>query len=357
MSRTQSSARRATARKAAQAPTERAAKVTVERTVLYGSHPVVTRAFQFPTPPLVRAFDLMTHTIASGAPSCAFTAFPRFGKTWAIAYSKVRLREVFPSTPIVTFHAHHELKPNAARFYRDLLNQSGYDAASPAARSDPREQLVRALQVLAQSHSSNTLVLIGDEMQCLSASEYSWLIDLSNDLQALSIRVISIFFGQPELASLRTVLRETHRGDILGRFMSRLFAFDGISSARELQELMSCYDDETQGQYPSGSGCSFTQFFLPRAYDAGWRLASCAAVCWEQFTTCVTSRFEARAVMRASLGMEWIAGALQYVLVHFGDLDQSGFSISPQQWHIAIESTGFPDSLGLTYHPDWSAQL
>jgi len=305
----------------------------------------------------VRAFDIMTRTIASGAPSCAFVAFPRFGKTWAIAYSRERLREVFPSLPIVCFHAHHEIRPNQSRFFADLLHQSGYTVGQPSTRTDMRERLVRAWWVLTQSHDSKTLVLIGDEMQCLSSNEYSWLIDLSNDLHALDVRVVSILFGQPELVSLRTVLRETHRGDILGRFMSRVFAFEGISSASELRQVMSCYDDQVQGEYPQNSGWCFTQFFLPKAYAQGWRLASDAGLCWEQFKTFAHTRLNAPVAPKLTLGMEWVAGAMQYALTYYGDLDRPGFCLSQEQWKVAIESTGFPDSLGLTYHPDWSAQL
>ena len=121
-----------------------------DRMALFGNHPVVTRGFQFPTPPVVRAFDVMTHTIASGAPSCAFVAFPRFGKTWAIAYSRERLREVFPSLPIVCFHAHHEIRANESRFFTDLLHQSGYAGGHSNKRTEMRERLVRAWWVLAQ---------------------------------------------------------------------------------------------------------------------------------------------------------------------------------------------------------------
>ncbi|MDP9014228.1 MAG: ATP-binding protein [Pseudomonadota bacterium] len=299
----------------------------------------------------------MTHTIASGAPSCAFVAFPRFGKTWAIAYSKERLKEIFPSLPIISFHAHHENRKNSARFFLDLLHQIGYGGVKFSKTADPREQLARACWVLAQSHDSKNLVIISDEMQSLNTEEYSWLIDLSNDLHKEGIRVTSILFGQPELTALRCVLRETHRGDIIGRFMSKVFAFEGISSATELHQVMACYDDRFQGEYPKDSGWCFTQFFLPHAYAHGWRLASCATQCWEEFKTFARARLTASPDSRISIGMEWVASALQYALTYYGDLDHPRFSISAEQWNVAIESTGFPDSLGLTYHPDWTAQL
>ena len=99
------------------------------------------------------------------------------------------------------------------------------------------------------------------------------------------------------------------------------------------------------------------QFFLPNAYAQGWRLASDAGICWEHFKAFAHTRLNAPVAPKLTLGMEWVAAAMQYALTYYGDLDRAGFSLSEEQWKVAIESTGFPDSLGLTYHPDWSAQL
>lgn len=327
------------------------------RALLCAMHPVVTTDFQFPTPPLVRAVDLMLHIIASGAPGCAFVAFPRFGKTYAIAYCRHRLPEVFPTIPIFAFHAHGDTPPNARSFFSDLLKQSGYLPKRGATAPELRDQLVRAWWVETLSREASRLILFGDEMQRLSANEFTGLIDVSNDLQKLGVRMTSILFGQPELASRRSTFLATHRGDILGRFMSRWCPFDGIASARELREVFACYDDPAQAQYPGESGYCYTKFFLPQAYERGWRLASCAGLCWELFTAQARSRLEPRFAKKISIGMEWVAGAVQYALTHYSDYDRPQFSISAQEWKIAIESTGFAESLGLTYHPAWAAKL
>jgi hypothetical protein len=325
-----------------------------DREMLFATHPVITRGFKIPTSPIRRAFEIMSQTIASGAPGCAFVAFPRFGKTYATQYCKEKLGEAFPNLPVIRFHAHHE-RATQRRFYADLLEQSGFGDVRHPPLKDLRQQLVRAWWVLAQSRDSGTIVLIGDEMQCLNADAYSWLIDLTNDLHELNVRAIAILFGQPELAALRAVLREMHRGDILGRFMSRVYSFDGITSASELQEVMRSYDDPSEFEYPASSGCSFTNFFLPQAFAHGWRLASCAGKCWEQFRLLATTRLSSPAkVQRLSVGMEWVAGALQYALAQYSDYDSVVFKISAEQWSAAIESSGFSDSLGLTYDPDWS---
>lgn len=219
----------------------------IDREALIGTHPVITGGFTIPTPPIQRAFRLMCQTITSGAPGSAFVAFPRFGKTWAARYCQQMLDKTFPNLPVIRFHAHHERR-SQQRFYTDLLQQSGFGDGRLRPRTEARDQLVRAWWVHTQSRSAKILVLIGDEMQCLTRDDFSSLIDITNDLQVLEVSTIMLSFGQPELAALRAVFRETHRGDIIGRFMSRVFAFDGLSCVAELRDVMSYYDDPEQFQ-------------------------------------------------------------------------------------------------------------
>ena len=329
----------------------------LDRAALFETHPVQTREFHSPTPPVCRAFDIMCHIIASGAPGCAFIAYPRFGKTWATEYCQRRLKEAFPKLPVILYVAHEEQRPTAARLYGELLQQSALAEVCAAPRPVPRQALARAWWVLAQDQGAKTIVLLGDEMQRLKPDEFTWLIDLTNDLHRMHVRVVSISFAQPELESHRNVFRQTRRGDILGRFMTRFIAFEGISSASELRSVMDTYDDPAEHEYPQGSGCSFTQFYLPRAYAKGWRLASCAGRCWEEFRKQAVANLNSTSkLQQLQVGMEWVAGTLQYALQHYGDLDGERFAISSEQWATAIESSGFPESLGLTYDPGWSRE-
>jgi hypothetical protein len=208
--------------------------------------------------------------------------------------------------------------------------------------------------VLTQSRNAQTLAIVGDEMQCVSPDAYSYLIDVTNDLNEMGLRTITLSFGQPELNALRSVLKETHRGDILGRFLSRVFAFEGIGSEAELREVMLFYDDPAEFEYPQASGICFSEFFLPKAYASGWRLASCAASCWEGFRQHAVTRLSSPAtVQKLSVGMQWITGALQFSLVNCTDLDAPDLKITSEDWDLAVQSSGFAESLGLTYDPDW----
>ena len=57
----------------------------------------------------------------------------------------------------------------------------------------------------------------------------------------------------------------------------------GTHPARRIR-VVGClkgYDDESE--YPEASGCSFTRYFFPSGFEAGWRLAGEAKVLWEAF--------------------------------------------------------------------------
>jgi hypothetical protein len=332
----------------------------VVRNQLFRTHPVKTRWFQIATPPIRSAFTEMCHVVASGAPCCAFVAFPRVGKSSCCAYCKQRLEEAFPGIPCFRFHANHEdTRSMATRrlFFRDLLQKSLGVEIPLGTKKDLQQLLVRTWWGRARESDSDTIVLLADEMQALSADHYSWLIDITNDLHNLNTRVITILFGQPQLIDLRDTLRRIGRGDILGRFMTRIFPFEGITTPTELQTVMNAYDDPTELEYPEGSGWAFTRFFLPKAYSNGFRLANQAADCWSIFQELGATALSASHLSKLSIGMEWIAGTFQYLLFHSTDADHLKFKITLTDWREAVRSTGWVKSLSDIHSPHMADEL
>ena len=324
------------------------------RLELFPTHPVLTRGFHIATPPLCRAYDEAAATIASGAPSCAFVAYPRFGKTYAGEYIAARLPESFPGTPIIRYCAYHHVHPSETLFFSDLIEQTCVERLPTRAASNCNV-LARAWWTRAQEHHSHKVIFVGDEMQCITPNGYSWLMDVTNALHTLNVRTVAILFAQPELVDLRSALLHLHRGDILGRFLSRIRHFDGIHSAYELRQVMAAYDDPTEFEHPSGSGWCFTRFFVPVAFGCGWRLSTLAGQLWEQFKQLSVQRLKSTdLVQKLSVGMEWIAGALQQLLLTLSERDQETLAINSAMLSSAVHNSGFIDSLGLTYNPEWA---
>lgn len=325
-----------------------------DRQTLFQTHPVLTRGFHIATPPLCRAYDEAAATIASGAPSCSFIAYPRFGKTYASEYIAARLPEAFPGTPIIRYCAYHHVHPSETSFYYDLLEQTCAERL-PMRTTAHCSVLARAWWARAQECHSDRVIFLGDEMQCVTPNGYSWLIDVTNALHALNVRTVAVLFAQPELVNLRSALLHLHRGDILGRFLSRIRHFDGVRSAHELRQVLAAYDDQAEFEHPSGSGWCFTRFFVPLAFDHGWRLSTLAGQLWEQFKKLSAQRLKStEVVQKLSVGMEWIAGSVQQLLLALSDRDQQSLAINSSLLSSAIRSSGFIDSIGLTYNPEWA---
>jgi hypothetical protein len=55
-------------------------------------------------------------------------------------------------------------------------------------------------------------------------------------------------------------------------------AFYGIRNAEDVATCLNGYD---QSAYPEGSRWSFTRFYIPQAFDAGYRLVNDAGALWQ----------------------------------------------------------------------------
>lgn len=318
---------------------------------LLSSHPVITRSFTIPTPPLKRAIQTMAHLIASGAPHGVWIAPPRIGKTSATEYSQQCLSEAFPQLPIFRYISRHTQLPKEREFYADLLTQLGAgQTKKTVTSSECLDKVVRLMFAAAQSQGSKIVLFIGDEMQEFNEHKFSWLMDVSNELHRLGVRMIVILFGQLQLLHVRTALMSQQRADILGRFLSRSYTFHGIRSAAELGEVMDAYDDASIRDYPAGSGLSFTEFFLPLAYKSGWRLAGEAIVAWEQFKEGAKRSLTQAQVEQLSVGMEWVAGAIQHILTHHLEFDSARFRLRSADWKEAVAMSGFESSVPFVYN-------
>jgi hypothetical protein len=64
----------------------------------------------------------------------------------------------------------------------------------------------------------------------------------------------------------------------MGRFMTCTHHFQGVVGEADLGRLLSALDNGEE--FPVGSGWSYTAFFAPRAFEAGFRLEPHAALIW-----------------------------------------------------------------------------
>ena len=84
------------------------------------------------------------------------------------------------------------------------------------------------------------------------------------------IHLAVFLVGQPELVEKKNFLEESGRYEIIGRFMNEEFQFHGIRSKDEMAIILHTYDENTE--FPNGTGCSYTEYFFPEAFNLDWRI-------------------------------------------------------------------------------------
>ena len=99
-------------------------------------------------------------------------------------------------------------------------------------------------------------------------------------LDRQQIKLFTFLVGQEELLAQKTALQIAGKTQIVARLMVNELAFSGIRNAQDVATCLNGYD---QTAYPEGTPWSFTRFYVPEAFDAGYRLVSDAGLLWQTF--------------------------------------------------------------------------
>lgn len=204
----------------------------------------------------------------------AYLWFPAHRQDRAIEYVRLLLARNMPK--LTSYHAQREHKPSHAEgpFFVNLLEAVGDHTPSAGTNSTKRMRLTLRIREAAARAGSGTVLLFCDEAQRYNDNEYEWLRNVHDALDRQQIKLFTFLVGQQEILAQKTALQ------IVARLMVEELAFYGISNVDDVATSLNGYD---QTAYPEGSEWNFTSFYLPRAFDAGYRLADDAAVMWQAF--------------------------------------------------------------------------
>lgn len=84
--------------------------------------------------------------------------------------------------------------------------------------------------------------------------------------------MVMIGFSQTQIENVITLLRAQGRPELIVRFLNEVYDLPRCQDQSWIKSTTTTFDEVLV--YPAGSKCTFTQFFLPQAFDAGFRLSS-----------------------------------------------------------------------------------
>jgi len=312
-----------------------------ERDILYEQHPVVVDGAIVATSSVRNTYDIVVNAIVHRRPGTCIIGDFRVGKTKAIEKIVSELMQTFPDLPIGIVVAKSHDPYTEKTFYTDFLGDFKHGGANTGTTMDRRNRVRMVMEADSRRSKSDKYLLMVDEGQNWDEQQWHLLRDLTNDLDMGKIRVLTVTFAHPELLNIRDSLINKRRTDLIGRFLLNPYQFTGLSSVKELRETLGAYDDGKNYSYPINSGISYSEFFLPKAWDSGWRLANEDEFFWSALAY-IASRLNKQV---GQVGMNWIGGAIRCFLFSMADKDCVGFKDSLEDWISAVESCDFESSL------------
>ncbi|AQV94055.2 hypothetical protein BJN34_09145 [Cupriavidus necator] len=96
-----------------------------------------------------------------------------------------------------------------------------------------------------------------------------------------------------------------------------------------------------QTAYPEGTQWSFTRFYVPQAFDAGYRLVSDADALWDAFEA---AHHKASLPGPLELPMESFVRAVEILLKDSEIRDCPGYCPEPALWAHAVRHCGYVQS-------------
>lgn len=299
-----------------------------------GEHPLERNDFLLSTPAIEAVANEIRSWVRLHRPGGMIYGRPRLGKSTAINYLLAMREKIFPR-PVICASASVEQpqRPSELRFWSNLLTGAGHSLDRTGTAERRRLRLIEYLAFRARSDGAGLVLLILDEAQWLRPIEYSWLLDLQNQLERRKVMLVTVLVGQPELLGVFESLRMTGQQQIIGRFMRRRLQFRGLRSVEDVRRVLGGYDERSD--YPKGSGWSYTRFFVPQAFAAGLRLSDHADSIWAEIQRdrkgCHPQDLE------NGVGMQDFTGCVQTLLVELAPLDSPALSSIPDQvLHTAV---------------------
>lgn len=312
-----------------------------QRIALINSHPILEKNYRLPTPMLERTYAVIRERVWMKRTGVYLYASPRMGKTTCAETVEALLLLEFPKLHIIRINARRNLRPTETHMFRLLLEGVNH-ALSNRTHADLLFYNVKAdIMVKLAALGGNHLVLIIDEMHRLNDVDLEQLLAVHNALHMQKISMTTISFAQPEIIDRVTGLMTRRQHQLLARFLAEPIQFEGCSSVDDLRNILNSYDYDSE--YPEGSGWSYTRFFLPEGYEAGFRLINYSEKIWNALFNALGAYTE------AGVPMEHVCLTVEHLLLALRGEDCCKISISDGDINDAVGASNLAVFSGLMH--------
>lgn len=275
------------------------------------NHPIFQPLWLSFSTPAVRRLDAkLKQWIRCGITGAIIRGAPRTGKTTAI--EKLRDSYTTPNnSEKIPGHLNIVVKrdsPTIRNCYSTLITSTRQKINISSKSEKMFEQMLDFFCDLAFQNSQSMVLLFVDEFHRLSMNQINVFADLQNYLRDRGVTLLVYFIGNEQESSPLLQFSKTEDYSHLGgRFFTQIYNFNGVSNEQELEEVLRNYDET---RYPE-NGKTYTEFFLPKAFSAGWRLESISPILWKTYQQNVSHE------VKTNWGMQYLIGTVNPLLTDY----------------------------------------
>jgi nucleoside-triphosphatase THEP1 len=308
------------------------------RRELFNSHPLITGSVLLPTAPVREVATMARKSCLLRESGLVFIGKSGVGKSAALEMIENILREQFPRVAIYRHDTHNQTIPSIRAFFKHFLATVGHQNVR-GETYDLRALLVNTLIDAARLHGERMILLLVDEANAMDVTDFNFLKDVYNDLAKENVKLVTILIGQdPEFSERVTKFIRMRRLDLIGRFAIRVVPFRGYRSIYDLEEIFKGIDDEI---FPLGTGVTWTEFFFPLAYAAGFRLQNEAS----SFLNSIETLKPAGLKVESEIPARQMFSAVRSFLTDLVAFDQAEMVVPEGAWEAAIRYAALTEAM------------
>jgi hypothetical protein len=295
-------------------------------------HPLYEGQYQMPTQSIANMAKIVVLWMRKGITGGTIVGESGYGKTEGIKYIRRVRRELLGPGVAVTSIPITTLPDRKRIFWQYVASQLGFAKVnSRAVEIDMLTKSINGLLRVCEESRANRLVLFLDDAQFMTRDYYLDLkpiYDALKDVHGKRVLVVSV--GENALTSFVEDLKNEGKTAI-NRFLRKRGRFEGISSSDQLEEVLGAYDSILQ--FPVGSGRSFTESLLPKAYGGGFRLKSLAHTTMNRYTTLIKNKSD---FDNQIMSMKTSTVFAQSLLDSLADVDRKNLTVEREQIDQAL---------------------
>lgn len=296
--------------------------------------------FIIPTKSILELENKIQAWLRIGACGSITYGRPRLGKTVCLNYIAKGIREKYKSDEIAIIWNITDHPDTERNFYASLLMAMDISCPKRDTALLLKERVLNELILRACETPYRRVVLFLDEAWKFQEKDFSWLMDLYNNLNQKDIQLAAFLFGTRELKELKTEFKRRGKDQIVGRFMINEVQFFGIREVADMQFCLISLDKlHMRSTLNMEEPDTVLDFYFP--YANGRTFFSLAEEYWNAFQNVKTQKN----ILADDIPMKYFLDTFNICLNSYGKLSPMAVSFpTEKELTTCVELSGYGES-------------